>query len=155
MTLPTTITVTQVGLTPELVLVDGAISAPPVGLPPYPVEPDPTKTYTLTYANGQLAWVAVSTVPIAITAPGTGTVGTPLALSGSVYPPSDSVVFGLSDSPEDKPATGLVAATNVSGALSGSITPALAGTFYAWAIDTATGHTAVSGAIEVSAAPAG
>ncbi len=150
MTLPATITLTQVGLTPALTLVDGAITPPPPGLPPYPVNPDPTKTYALTLTNGQLAWVAVSTVPIAITAPTTGTVGTALALAGTVFPPSDSVVFGLSDSPLTQPTTGLVAATNVAGSLTGSITPALAGTFYAWAIDTATGRTAVSGAIEVS-----
>lgn len=151
MTLPATITLTQVGLTPALTLVDGAIAPPPPGLPAYPVNPDPTKTYTLTLTNGQLAWVAVSTVPISSTAPATGTVGTAMALSGTVFPPSDSVVFGLSDSPDVEPTMGLVAAVNVAGSLTASVTPALAGTFYAWAIDTATGHTAVSGAIEVAA----
>lgn len=152
MTLPTNITLTQVGLTPVLTLADGAITAPPPGLPPYPVNPDPSKTYTLTLVGGQLAWVAASIVPLSISAPQTGVAGQPLAVVGTVFPPSDSVVCGLSATPIDRPGTGLVAATNLAGSLSASLTPIIPGNFYVWAIDTATGNAAVCGPINVSVA---
>lgn len=154
MTLPANITLTQAGLTPTLTLADGAITPPPPGLPPYPVNPDPAKTYTLTLVAGQLVWVATSIVPLSISAPQTGVAGQPLAVTGTVFPPSDSVVFGLSATPIDQPGNGLVAAENIAGALSGSLTPIVPGNCWAWALDTATGATAVSGVIIVSAAPA-
>jgi hypothetical protein len=47
-----------------------------------------------------------------------------------------------------------VAATNNAGSVSGALTPLAAGTYYAWAQDTASGLNAVSGAITVSASAA-
>lgn len=151
MTLPGKITLTQAGLTPALTLADGAIPTPPTGLPPYPL--NPSKTYTLTLAAGQLAWVATSIVPLSISAPTVGMAGQPVALTGTVFPPSDSVVVGLSATPIDRPGNGWVAAENIAGVLSASLTPIVTGSFWAWALDTATGNTAVSGPIIVSAAP--
>lgn len=153
MTLPTNITLTQVGLAPLLTLTDGTITPPPPGLPPYPVNPDPAKTYTLTLLGGQLAWVATRMVPLSIAAPLTGTAGQPIVVTGTVWPPSDAVVLGLSATPIGRPGAGFTQAQNVAGAWSGSLTPPLPGTYYVWAIDTGTGNTAVSGAIAICASP--
>ncbi|MHB1305286.1 MAG: hypothetical protein ACYCZB_17785 [Acidiphilium sp.] len=61
--LPATITITQSGVIPQVIVADGAIGAPPVGVPPYPLATDPSQTWWLTYANGALAWVEQPDAP--------------------------------------------------------------------------------------------
>lgn len=153
MSLPAKITITQSGLAPRVVLAPGAVPAPPAGLPPYPLGALPDQTYNLVLTDGVLSWVLASTVPLAITAPASGVAGVAMAITGSVSPSADRVVFGLSLSPLEPPTGELVTALNIGGALSCSLTPPAAGTWYVWAIDTTagTGSMAVSGAINVTA----
>ncbi|WP_298283141.1 hypothetical protein [Acidocella sp.] len=154
MSLPASITITQTGLAVPVTLVDGAVPAPTAGLPPYPLSPVPGATYYLTLVNGALAWVQGGASPLTVSAPSTGSVGVALAITGTVTPPDDNVVVGLSLSAIEPPAT-LVAATNIGGALSAELTPTSAGTFYVWAFDTTNGqNTAISGAVTITAASA-
>ncbi len=60
----------------------------------------------------------------------------------------------LSASNSTAPASGWTAAANSGGSISGSLTPPAPGTYYVWAQDPASGLTAVSSAITVSAAAA-
>jgi len=91
---------------------------------------------------------------LSVSAPATGTAGTALAVTGSVSPVADAVNMVLDVQNTAAPSSGWVAATNVSGSLSASLTPGAAGTYYVWVQDPATGLTAVSTAITVAAAPA-
>jgi hypothetical protein len=116
--------------------------------------------YVWAQQQGDTAVTAVSgavnvvTAALSVSAPSSGTAGVALSVSGSVSPVSDAVNMVLDVQNGTAPSTGWVAATNTAGALSASLTPAAAGTYYAWAKDTATGLTAVSAAIAVAAAPA-
>jgi hypothetical protein len=96
--------------------------------------------------------VSVNAASLSISAPATGTAGTALGVSGTVYPVSDAVNVQLATQNTTAPTSGWVAATNSAGSISASLTPLVAGTYYAWAQDAATGVTAVSTAITVSAA---
>jgi hypothetical protein len=100
------------------------------------------------------AAISIVTAHLSVVAPATGAVGTPLNVSGSVSPSADVVNIQLSAQNNQAPATVWTAATTTAGAFSGALTPAAAGTAYAWAQDPATGLTAVSAAISVSAQPA-
>lgn len=61
--LPATITITQSGLIPQVIIMDGAIGSPPVGVPPYPLATDPSQKWWLTYTGGSLAWVEQPDAP--------------------------------------------------------------------------------------------
>lgn len=96
---------------------------------------------------------AVSVVAASLTvgAPATGTAGSLLAITGTVSPAADAVNVQLSTASSPAPASGWTAAVNTAGSFAASLAPAAAGTYYAWAQDPATGLTAVSAAIAVSA----
>ncbi len=84
--------------------------------------------------------------------PGTATVGTALALAGTVSPGSTAVQVGLSSSASVAPGSWTSATVSGTG-WTASLTPSAAGTFYIWAEQTAaTSIKAVSGAVVVSAA---
>jgi hypothetical protein len=89
-----------------------------------------------------------------INAPGTGTAGTALTVSGTVSPAADGVNVQLSTQNAAAPTSGWIAAVNSAGNFSAALTPAAAGTFYAWAQDQASGLTAVSAGITVTAGAA-
>ncbi|MDA8049950.1 MAG: hypothetical protein M0002_08090 [Rhodospirillales bacterium] len=57
MSLPATITITQGGVAPAVVIAEGALDAPPPGVPPYPLNVDPAVTWMLVWQNGVLTWV--------------------------------------------------------------------------------------------------
>jgi hypothetical protein len=61
--LPASITITQSGLIPSVIIADGSIGAPPIGVPPFPLGTDPSQTWWLTYINGVLAWVEQPDAP--------------------------------------------------------------------------------------------
>jgi len=86
------------------------------------------------------------------TVPATATAGIAIAITGTVSPAVDTVNFQLSSQNTISPANGWIAASNSNGALSVSLTPASAGTYYVWAQDPLTGETTVSSAINVAAA---
>jgi len=88
---------------------------------------------------------------LTVTAPATGTAGTALAVTGSVNPAADAVNVQLSTQNTTAPASGWSPAVNTAGSFALPLTPAAAGTYYAWAQDSATGLTAVSAAITVAA----
>jgi hypothetical protein len=98
--------------------------------------------------------VTVAAASLTISAPGTGTAGSALAVTGSVSPTADTVNVQLSSQNASAPASGWTAATNSGGSFTASLTPASAGTVYAWAQDPATGISAVSGAITIAAGAA-
>ncbi len=100
------------------------------------------------------AAISVVQASLSVTAPASGTAGMALAITGSVVPVGDAVNIQLAASNSTVPASGWVAATNNAGSVSGALTPLAAGTYYAWAQDTASGLNAVSGAITVSASAA-
>lgn len=100
------------------------------------------------------AAVSVVVAALSVSAPASGTAGTALTVSGTVSPVADAVNVQLSAQSDTVPASGWVAAVNSSGSYTAALTPAAAGTYYAWAQDPATGDTAVSAAITVAAAPA-
>ncbi|MDE8348949.1 MAG: collagen-like protein [Acidocella sp.] len=95
--------------------------------------------------------VNVVTASLTISVPASGTVGMALTVAGTVSPVSDGVNLLLSTQNTMAPASGWLAATNAGGSFSIALTPSVAGTLYAWAQDPATGVTAVSSAIAVSA----
>jgi uncharacterized protein len=95
------------------------------------------------------------TASVTVTAPGSGTAGTALALSGTVSPSGASVSVALSSSGTVLPTSGFVAATVSAGSWSASVTPAAAGTAFAWAKTATAGITGVSAAITVAAAAGG
>jgi len=97
---------------------------------------------------------SVVAASLSVTAPATGTAGTTLGVTGTVTPAADGVNMQLSTQNTTAPSSGWSAATNSAGTLSASLTPAAAGTYYAWAQDAVSGLTAVSAAITVAAAPA-
>jgi hypothetical protein len=98
------------------------------------------------------AAVSVTAASLTITAPATGTANAALGVSGTVSPAADAVNIQLSTQNAAAPTSGWSAATTTSGSFTGSLTPAAAGTYYAWAQDPATGLTAVSVAVTVAAA---
>jgi len=102
----------------------------------------------------QAVSAAINVVAASLTvgAPATGTAGTEIAVAGSVSPAADAVNVQLSTQNATAPTSGWTAAVNTSGSYTASLTPAAAGTYYAWAQDPATGLTAVSAAITVAAA---
>jgi hypothetical protein len=95
--------------------------------------------------------ISVVAASLTISAPTTGTAGTALAAAGTVVPAADAVNVQLATQNTAAPTTGWTAATNTSGAISATLTPAAAGTYYVWAQDAATGLAAVSAAITVAA----
>ncbi len=97
--------------------------------------------------------MSVVAASLTIAAPGTGTAAVALNITGTVSPAADAVNVQLSSQNATVPASGWSAAVNTSGSYTLSLTPAAAGTYYAWAQDPATGLTAVSAAITVAAAP--
>ena len=93
----------------------------------------------------------VVTPALTVSAPGSGTTTAALTITGSVAPASDTVKVQLTTQNAAAPTSGWSAASNASGSFSAALTPAGAGTYYAWAEDPATGLNAVSAAIAVSA----
>jgi hypothetical protein len=95
---------------------------------------------------------AISVVAAAITvsAPSSGIAGSAIAITGTVSPAADAVNVQLAVQNSSAPTSGWTAATNVSGNFGASLTPAVAGTYYAWAQDPSTGLSAVSSAILVA-----
>ena len=87
---------------------------------------------------------------LSVSAPTRGASGSALAVTGSVWPASDGVQIALGTSATVAPTSGYVAAANTDGAITGSLTPASAGTYYVWANDTETALTAVSGPVAVT-----
>jgi hypothetical protein len=115
-----------------------------------------TSTTGITGVSAAITVAAASgggTASVTVTAPGSGTAGTALALSGTVAPSGSSVSVALSGSGTVPPTSGFVAATVSGGTWSASVTPSAAGTLFAWADTSTTGVTGVSAAITVSAAP--
>jgi hypothetical protein len=98
--------------------------------------------------SGAISVVAASLI---VTAPATGTAGSAVTVTGTVTPAGDAVNVQLSSQNLVAPSGGWTAAANSAGSFSGALTPAVVGTYYAWAQDPTTGLTAVSGAITVSA----
>ncbi len=98
--------------------------------------------------------INVVAASLTVTAPTTASLGSAVTVSGTVSPGGDIVNVQLAAQNNMVPASGWTAVTAAAGAFTASLTPAAAGTIYAWAQDPATGLTAVSGAISVSAAPA-
>lgn len=85
---------------------------------------------------------------ITVSAPANGTLNTPLGVVGTCASGA-TVAIGLSTQNVTAPG-GLASATVAGTQFAGTLTPASAGTWYAWAVDTATGDSAVSGAITVA-----
>jgi hypothetical protein len=105
----------------------------------------------VTAVSGAITVVAAS---LTIAAPAAGVAGTALTVSGSVAPVGDAVNVQLASQNTAVPTTGWSAATNSGGVYSAALTPAAAGTYYAWAQDPATGLSNVSAAIAVTAGAA-
>jgi hypothetical protein len=95
--------------------------------------------------------ISIIAASLSVTAPASGTVATALTVTGSVSPAADAVNVQLTTQNTTAPTSGWTAATKSGGSFSASLTPAAAGTYYAWAQDASTGVTAVSSAIAVSA----
>jgi hypothetical protein len=106
----------------------------------------------LAAAAAGAAGTPTSAPSIALTnPPTTGTVGTVLAITGTVTPNGSPVQVGLSNSATVAP-TSWTAATVNGGTWSAIITPSATGTYYIWAEQTnSTGVLAVSAAVTVSA----
>ena len=98
--------------------------------------------------------ISVVTPTLTVSAPGSGTTTAAPTITGSVAPASDAVKVQLTTQNAAAPTSGWSAASNTSGSFSAALTPAAAGTYYAWAEDPSTGLTAVSSAITVSAVAA-
>ncbi len=98
--------------------------------------------------------VSIVTATLTISVPANGTAGTAVTVSGTVTPASDSVNLQLSTQNTVAPTSGWAAAINNAGNFSITLTPSVAGTYYAWAQDPVTGITAVSSAITVTATAA-
>jgi hypothetical protein len=98
--------------------------------------------------------ISVVTALLTVTAPAAGTAGSGLAITGTVSPAADAVNVQLSAASTPAPTSGWMAAVTTAGSFAASLTPASAGTYYAWAQDSVTGLTAVSSAIAVSAGSA-
>jgi len=101
--------------------------------------------------SGAISVVAAS---LTITAPASGTAGSAITVNGTVNPAADSVNVQLATQNTTPPGSGWTAAVNSGGNFALSLTPAAAGTYYAWAQDPASGLTAMSSAITVAAQPA-
>jgi hypothetical protein len=97
--------------------------------------------------------VAVVAASLTVTAPATGAAGSALSVTGMVSPVADGVNVQLATQNTSVPTSGWTAASNTAGSFTAALTPADGGTYYAWAQDTVTGLSAVSGAITVSSAP--
>ena len=104
--------------------------------------------------NAVSAAITVVQASLTVSAPATATAGAALAVSGTVVPAGDAVNIQLSASNSAVPTGAWIAATNNSGGISGALTPSVAGTYYVWAQDPASGLTAVSSAVTVNAAAA-
>lgn len=84
---------------------------------------------------------------ITITAPTQGAVNTPIGITGTC---TSGETIGLALSTQNTtPPTKLGPATVAGTDFAGTVTPAFAGTWYAWAVDPSTGDYAVSTAITV------
>ena len=148
--LPASISITQDVAGPYVTIMQDSGVALPPGVPPYPLAADPSQTWVLQDVNGTLTWVQVNTLtPLTLSCGNSGNVGVAIEVTGTVNPPGDTVVFALGTSATVPPGDGFVEATNTAGMLSGNVTPGFTSTFYMWAIDQATGRTAVSPAITV------
>jgi len=99
--------------------------------------------------------ISVVTAALTVSAPATGTAGSALAITGTVSPAADVVNVALATQNETAPASGWTAAVTNSGSFAASLTPVAAGTYYVWAQDAASGLTAVSGAITLTAQAGG
>ena len=95
--------------------------------------------------------INVVTPSLTVSAPASGTTTAAVAISGMVAPTSDQVNVQLATQNAVAPTAGWSTASNATGSFSAALTPGGAGTYYAWAEDPATGLTAVSSAITVSA----
>ncbi len=98
--------------------------------------------------------VSVVAASISVSTPMSGSVGSPLTVTGSVMPLADTVNVQLATQDSIVPTSGWMAAVNTAGSFSASVTPAAEGTYYVWAQDAASGLTTVSPAITIAAAPA-
>jgi len=98
--------------------------------------------------------ISVVAASLTISAPATGSAGAALTVTGTVGPAADSVNVQLSAQNVTAPSSGWTASVNSAGNYTAALTPAAAGTYYAWAQDPATGLTAVSAAITVAAGAA-
>jgi hypothetical protein len=98
--------------------------------------------------------ISVVAASLTITAPSSGTAGSVVTVTGTVNPAADAVNVQLATQNTTAPASGWTAAVNSGGSFALSLTPAAAGTYYAWAQDPTSGLTAVSAAITVAAQPA-
>jgi hypothetical protein len=90
---------------------------------------------------------------LTISVPASATAGTAMTVTGTVSPIADTVNLQLSTQNITAPTSGWSPSANSNGSFSISLTPAAAGTFYAWAQDPVSGVTAVSAPITVAAAP--
>ncbi len=106
---------------------------------------------TVQAISGAVTIVAAS---ISISGPATGAAGTALTVTGAVSPAGDAVNVQLATQNTAAPTSGWTAVSNTAGSFTAALTPAAAGTYYAWAQNSTTGLSAVSSAIAVSAAPA-
>jgi hypothetical protein len=86
---------------------------------------------------------------VTVSAPGTGSVGVGLAVSGTVTPAADVVSLQLAQQNTTLPSGAWTPATTSAGTFSGVLVPPAAGTWYAWAWDQITGLSAVSAAVSV------
>ncbi len=98
--------------------------------------------------------ISVVTASLAVSAPASGAAGAAISVTGTVTPAGDAVNIQLATQNTTPPTAGWAAAANASGNFTGALTPAAAGTYYAWAQDPTTGLTAVSGAITITASSA-
>jgi len=106
---------------------------------------------TVFAVSGAVSAIAAS---ITVSAPATGTAGSAIAISGAVSPAADGVNVQLANQNSSAPTSGWTTATNSAGSFTASLTPAVSGTYYAWAQDPSSGLTAASSAIVVTAAAA-
>lgn len=95
--------------------------------------------------------ISIVSATLTIAVPATATAGTAITLTGTVSPAADAVNMQLSAQNTTAPTSGWVGAVNTNGSFTVSLTPAAAGTLYAWAQDPVSGITAVSSAIAVTA----
>jgi hypothetical protein len=121
----------------------------PVTAGTYYVWAEQTASPAVAAVSAGLSVVAAS---ITIDAPTSGTAGSALSLSGTVSPVGDAVTVQLATQNLTVPTSGWTPASNVAGSFTASLTPAQGGTYYAWVQDAASGLTAVSAAITVTAA---
>jgi hypothetical protein len=98
--------------------------------------------------------ISVVAASLTVSVPATGTAGSVVTITGTVNPAADAVNVQLSTQNSAAPSSGWTAAVNTGGNFALSLTPASAGTYYAWAQDPSSGLTAVSAAIAVAAQPA-